>query len=93
MNNIVFSFIITTLAGLSTLLGFLFIFINKDKEKLLTASISFAAGIMVTISFIDLIPSAYSYLNTKYFSFTSILLILLSILTGIIPFSRKKSLI
>lgn len=46
-------------AGLSTLLGVFIIFFTKGKnEKLITISLGFAAGIMISVSFTDLLPNA-----------------------------------
>ena len=62
MSKILTSFILTSLAGLSTLLGYFVIFFKGDKDKIICFSLSFASGVMVTISVIDLIPSSFSYL-------------------------------
>jgi len=69
MNNILSSFILTSLAGLSTLIGFFIIFIKGDKNKVITFSLSFASSVMLTISIIDLIPSSYSYFSNYNFIF------------------------
>ena len=69
MNNILSSFILTSLAGLSTLIGYFIIFIKKDKNKVITFSLSFASSVMLTISIIDLIPSSFNYLNNYNFIF------------------------
>jgi len=69
MNNILSSFILTSLASLSTLIGYFIIFIKKDKNKVITFSLSFASSVMLTISIIDLIPSSFNYLNNYNFIF------------------------
>lgn len=47
------------LAGMSTLLGALIIFItNKKSELLVTVSLGFAGGVMISVSFTDLLPNA-----------------------------------
>lgn len=63
MNRILSSFILTSLAGLSTILGYFIIFFKGDKNKIITFSLSFAAGVMLTISITDLIPSSFNYLS------------------------------
>lgn len=74
------AFIITTIAGLSTLLGTIFVFIKfKDKYKIINASLSFAAAIMITVSIFDLIPEGYNLLSN-----IPILTLLISINIGII---------
>lgn len=64
--NISYSFLITTIAGLSTLLGFFIIFIKKDKNKIIVSSLSFSAGVMICISLIDLLPESIIKLNNYY---------------------------
>ncbi len=50
-------------AGLSTLIGAFIIFFTKGKnEKLITISLGFAAGIMISVSFTDLLPNANTLL-------------------------------
>ena len=76
------AFIITTIAGLSTLLGTIFVFIKfKDRYKIINASLSFAAAIMITVSIFDLMPEGYNLLSG---SNISLLLLLISINIGII---------
>ena len=57
--------LLSAAAGLSTLLGTLVIFLTKHKsEKLLSMSLGFAAGIMISVSFTDLMPNANLFLET-----------------------------
>ena len=63
MNKLVISFLLTSMAGLSTIIGYFMIFIKGDKEKIITFSLSFSASVMITLSIIDLIPSSLKYLN------------------------------
>lgn len=57
--------VISFLAGMSTLLGLLIIFITKGKsEKTLTSSLGFAAGVMISVSFSDLLPEAQGLLTS-----------------------------
>lgn len=54
------------LAGMSTLLGAVIIFFTKKKsEKLVTISLGFAGGVMISVSFTDLLPNA-NHLLTEY---------------------------
>ena len=70
---------------LSTLLGFIFIFFPiKKKDILLVTSLSFAAGVMLTVSFSDLVPTSISSLNQTFYSIPSILITMISFVTGII---------
>lgn len=51
--------ILSFLAGMSTLLGAFIIFLtNKKSEKLVTISLGFAGGVMISVSFTDLMPNA-----------------------------------
>lgn len=83
MNNISYSFILTTLAGLSTTLGFFIIFIKGDKRKIISFFLSFASGVMFIVSLIDLLPSAFIYLR-NYFILYRLIIIFLFIILGII---------
>ena len=74
MNEILSSFILTSLAGLSTLIGYFVIFIKRDKNKIITFSLAFASAVMFTISLIDLLPSAFSYLDNFNFLFAILLI-------------------
>ena len=73
------------MAGLSTLVGSIVIFIkNHDQNKIICASLSFAAAVMITVSFTDLLPESYSLLTNKYNLFVTILLMLIGINLGLI---------
>ena len=77
------AFIITSLAGLSTLLGTIPIFI-KEKSNIITKALAFAAGVMITVSLIDLIPEGINYINTTFKIIPTILITLIFITIGII---------
>lgn len=81
--NIVNSFIITTLAGLSTLIGFLSVYIKGNTKKIISLFLSIASGVMVFISFFDLIPSASEYFN-NYFILYRLIIIFIFIVIGFI---------
>ena len=75
----------TTIAGLATLIGTIPIFINiKDKDKLIGISCSFASGVMVCISIVDLIPESIRYLRINYHGIIIIILSFIFITIGII---------
>jgi len=79
------AFVITTLAGLSTLLGMIpILFPLKNKEKLITFALAFSAGVMLTVSIIDLIPESIHYLQVSNKPFPSILFSLIFITLGIL---------
>ena len=79
------AFVITTLAGLSTLLGMIpIIFKIRNKEKLITFALAFSAGVMMTVSILDLIPESIHYLLVSNKAFPSIILAFIFITIGII---------
>ena len=77
------AFILTTLAGLSTLLGTIPIFIKTKPNKIITSALSFAAGVMITVSLIDLIPEGINYIHNTFKIIPTILIILIFIVLGI----------
>lgn len=79
------AFVITTLAGLSTLLGMIpILFKIRNKEKLITFALAFSAGVMMTVSILDLIPESIHYLLVSNKAFPSIMIALIFITIGII---------
>lgn len=51
-------------AGLATLVGaFIVLILDKTQEKLLAWMLGLASGVMLTVSIMDLLPSAYKYSN------------------------------
>ncbi len=84
MNNVSMGFILTILAGLSTMLGTIFIFIKKRNDNIIIGSLSFAAGVMLTISITDLIPESYSLLISLFPKFPAIIYMLIFVVSGIL---------
>lgn len=83
MNNTYIALLLSLLAGLSTILGAIIIFFKK-KESILYNALSFAAGVMITVSVIDLIPESYSYLSEFYYPFPAVLLVAIFFVIGVI---------
>jgi len=85
MSNIQMAFLLTTIAGFSTLLGtFIILFKVKQYKKLICGSLSFAAAVMICISITDLVPESLSMLSLNFNSFYSCLLCFVFIIIGII---------
>lgn len=85
MNNNLFAFIITTLAGLSTMIGTLIIFIKKkNHDSIIQASLSFAAGVMICTSITDLIPESISLLKNNLDVLNTIIISFLGLILGIV---------
>ncbi|HJJ08330.1 MAG TPA: ZIP family metal transporter [Bacilli bacterium] len=83
--NIKLGFILSFIAGLSTLIGSVFIFFNnKKKDNIILAALAFASGVMSFVSFFDLIPEAFNILNKSYNNIFSLINILLFIIIGIV---------
>jgi len=77
-------FIITFLAGCSTLIGFLFVYLKKDSNRVLVSSLAFASGVMFLISVTDLIPSSFLAISEIYYVIPSFLICSLFVVIGII---------
>lgn len=58
-------FFLTLLSGLSTLLGYFFIYLKLDKDKIIKYSLLFGSAVMCYISVFDLIPESIKYFNIK----------------------------
>ena len=59
MNNLVWAFLLTSIAGLSTGIGSLIALIaKKTNTKFLSVSLGFSAGVMVYVSMIEIFPEA-----------------------------------
>ena len=77
-------FLLTTLAGISTLIGTLVIFIKRKNNNIIISSLAFAGSVMIMVSITDLIPEAYHLIIKEHTLFESIILILLFMNVGII---------
>mgnify|MGYP003303495180 CR=1 FL=1 len=77
--------ILTSLAGLATLIGIIPIFVKiKNKDYIIASACSFASGVMICISIFDLIPESIKYLTTSFSPFWVITLCFIFIIIGII---------
>lgn len=85
MTTVQMAFLLTTIAGLSTMLGTIPIFIKlKDENKVIASSLSFAAGVMLCVSITDLIPESINLLKTNFNGLLIIILSFIFIIIGII---------
>lgn len=85
MNNTLIAFLLTFIVGFSTMLGVLVIYIkSKNHNKIIMASLSFAAGVMITVSITDLIPESILLLGNNLKNSTTIIISILAIVLGII---------
>lgn len=84
MTNI-YSFLLPIMAGLSTLIGTLPIFIKfKNRDKIVMNSLAFAAGVMITVSLTDLLPEAFHELSNIFKTIPNILFCLIFFVLGVI---------
>ena len=86
--------LISTIAGMSTLLGSIVIFLKIENNKInefITLCLSFSISIMIGISITDLIPESFFNIMLNYNSYMGISITLLSfILGGILVFIINK---
>jgi len=62
-NNILYAFLLTILAGLSTGIGSLIAFFAKStNKKFISASLGFSAGVMIYISLVEILPDSKMHL-------------------------------
>lgn len=84
MNQVTYAFLITTLAGLSTMIGSLLIFYKKKTINIIIASLAFAAGVMICVSITDLIPESINLLKETFYFIPTVLISLIFIVVGIL---------
>lgn len=84
MTNTAYAFLLSSMAGISTLIGFLFIFIKRNREDIISKALGFAVGVMATVSISDLIPSSLKAIITKHSIPITFILIIIGFIIGII---------
>ncbi len=66
MENVVFAFSMTLIAGLCTGIGSLIAFLSKSTNKVfLSVSLGFSAGVMIYVSMIEIFPKAQESLSAE----------------------------
>jgi ZIP family zinc transporter len=66
-NAYIFAFGLSLLAGLSTVLGSLLVlFTGRSNNRVLSVSLGFSAGVMVYVSFMEILPDARASLMAAY---------------------------
>jgi len=77
--------LLSLLAGLSTVIGAFIVFFSKSgSKKMITFALAFSAGVMITLSFTDLFPTAEKTLTNHFGVFNGIILSLLFLIIGIL---------
>ena len=82
--QVLYAFLLTTIAGLSTVIGCIFILFPKKTKRIIIGSLSFASAVMLTVSFIDLLPESYKMLSRSFYLFPCIVIILIAMNIGIL---------
>lgn len=84
-SNIIFALLLTTFAGLSTGIGSAIAFVAKrTNTKLLTLSLGFSAGVMIYISFVEILPEAKESFVHHFGEFTGNLYSIISFFGGML---------
>ena len=84
MNDILFAFLLTLIAGLATGIGGLVVvFSNINNKKFLSVCLSFSAGVMIYISFAEIFLEAAESLEYVYGDGAGYLILTLSFFAGI----------
>ncbi len=80
-----YAFILSFLAGISTVIGAFVIFFDRNKNsKIVTISLSFAAGVMICVSLTDLLPNSFNMILDSNNVFPKLILTLIFMVIGII---------
>lgn len=67
MSNILFAFLLTLFAGLSTGIGSLIsFFAKKTNTKLLSFSLGLSGGVMLYVSFVEMLPNSFNLLSGSF---------------------------
>lgn len=94
MNELISILILSTLAGSATAFGGLVVLIRKPGKNLFSFLIGLAAGVMLTLSFVELVAKAWNsvgfFLTTIGFAFGSLFMFFLDFLLPHMRFSIKE---
>ena len=85
--NIIYALLISFFAGISTLIGALFIFLKIKKEninKFITFALSFSIAIMIGISICDLLPESIFKIAEIYSKWTIPIIVILFLMSYLI---------
>ena len=81
MNYTTIAFVISSIAGLSTLIGAIVILIKKKNiNNFILKTMAFSAGVMLSLSILDLLPESIKFLSTNFYKIPAILISLILIL-------------
>ncbi|MGL4907870.1 MAG: zinc transporter ZupT [Bacteroidales bacterium] len=84
-HNILFAFLLTLIAGLSTGIGsFIALIAKRSNTKFLCTSLGFSAGVMIYVSFMEMLPTAKAELCNSLHGKWGDITLLLAFFLGII---------
>lgn len=85
LGDIMFPFLISFFAGISTMLGsFILFFRHKSRNSIISKSLSFASGVMIAVSLFDLLPSSLNGLCETFNVIPAIIILTIFVVLGII---------
>lgn len=96
MQNIIIPLILSTLAGLSTLIGAIPIFFKikeKNLNKFISFCLSFSIAIMISISILDLIPTSFFEIVNFYGIGKTLIILLIAFIISYIIITYLSSLV
>lgn len=83
--KIIIPLIISTVAGLGTIIGSLLAILPiKNTKKFITTALAFSGSVMILISILDLLPPSIHTITQEINNFSSILFIILPFIIGVI---------
>ena len=85
MNYTTIAFVISSIAGLSTLIGAIVILIKKKNiNNFILKTMAFSAGVMLSLSILDLLPESIKFLSTTFYKIPAILISLIFLSVGVL---------
>lgn len=85
MNTTLFAFLLTILAGFSTMIGTIIMFIKrKNYNNVILSSLAFASGVMITVSITDLIPESILLIRENLSTISTIFISFFGITLGVV---------
>ena len=85
MDNTIHALLLSTLAGFSTMIGTVIIFISpKKNERLLSIALGLAGGVMISVSFMELLPEALSHFSNFTNQYISTILMVVTLIFGVV---------
>lgn len=92
--NVFTALVLSMLSGATTMIGYFVIYLpRKNDDAFMALCLSFAAGVMLCVSFTDLLPSAFEYLCFEFSSLKAILISVIFVFIGVALISITQKVI